>query len=57
MVIDRLRAMIHMRYREVGREDRHGIAEDQVFPSIENPLLAFRELIQTEEASPPGLVF
>jgi len=57
MVMDRLRAMIHMRYGKVGREYRHGIAEDQVFASIENPLLAFRELIQAEEASPLGLVF
>jgi hypothetical protein len=57
MAIDRLRAMVHMRHGEMGREDGHGIAEDEVFASIENPLLTFGELVQAEEASPLVLGF
>ena len=34
---------------EVRREDRHGIAEDQVFVAVENPLLTFKQAIQAEE--------
>ena len=41
--------------REVRREDRHGIAEDQIFVSEENPSLAFREMNRAEETAP--LVF
>jgi len=38
-----------MRNSELKRENRHGIAEDQVFLSVENPFLTFREMIQAEE--------
>ena len=34
---------------EVRRENRHGIAEDQVFASVEDPFLVFRKMIQAEE--------
>jgi hypothetical protein len=37
---------------EVGSKYRHGVAEDQVFVSIEDPFLIFREMIQAEETSP-----
>jgi hypothetical protein len=46
---DGLGAMVQMRDGEVRREDRHGITKDQVFASVEDSFLAFRELIQTEE--------
>ena len=36
---------------EVRREDRHGIAEDQVVGSAENSFLALRQTIETEETS------
>jgi hypothetical protein len=36
---------------EVGSKYRHGIAENQVFTSIKDPLLIFREMIQAEETS------
>jgi hypothetical protein len=42
---------------EVRRENRHGIAEDQVFVSVEDSFLVFREMIQTEKTSPPGCIF
>ncbi len=42
---------------EVRRENRHGIAEDQVFASVEDPFLAFREMIQAEETSPLLCIF
>jgi hypothetical protein len=38
-----------MRDGEVRRKNRHGIAEDQVVASVEDPFLAFREMIQAEE--------
>ena len=44
-----LETMIHMGNGEVKRKDRHGITKDQVFASIEDPLLSFGEVIQTEE--------
>jgi hypothetical protein len=47
---DRLRAVVQMGDREVGRENRHGIAEDQVFASIEDPLLGLGEMVQAEKA-------
>ena len=47
-----LAAMVHMGNGEVGSKYRHGIAEDQVFVSIEDPFLIFREVIQAEETSP-----
>ena len=47
---DRLRAVVQMGDREVGRENRHGIAEDQVFPSIEDSFLGFGEMVQAEKA-------
>ena len=37
---------------EVRRENRHGIAKDQVIASVEDPFLDFREMIQAEETSP-----
>jgi hypothetical protein len=37
---------------EVTGENRAGIAENQVCPSIKDPLLVFREMLQTEEARP-----
>jgi hypothetical protein len=37
---------------EVRRENRHGIAEDQVFASVEDPFLVFRKMIQAEETWP-----
>jgi hypothetical protein len=36
---------------EVRRENRHGIAENQIVASVEDPFLAFREMIQAEETS------
>ena len=46
---DRLVAMIQMGNSELKRENRHGIAENQVIVSVEDPFLTFREMIQTEE--------
>ena len=43
--------------REVRREDRHGIAEDQVIVSIEDSLLALRKMIETEETLPLRSIF
>jgi hypothetical protein len=37
---------------EVRRENRHGIAENQIVASVEDPFLAFREMIQAEETLP-----
>jgi hypothetical protein len=37
---------------EVRGENRHGIAEDKVFTSVEDSFLAFREMIQAKETSP-----
>jgi hypothetical protein len=49
--------MVHMGNGQVGREDRHGIAENEVLASIEDSFLSFREMIQTEKTgafiSPP----
>jgi hypothetical protein len=45
-----------MRNGEVRREDRHGIAEDQVLTSIENSLLSFWEMIQAEETWLPVFI-
>jgi hypothetical protein len=42
---------------EVRRENRHGIAEDQVIVSIEDPFLAFRKMIQAEETMPLPSIF
>ena len=42
---------------EVRRENRHGIAEDQVFASVENPFLAFRKMIQAKETSSVFCIF
>jgi hypothetical protein len=33
-------------------KNRHGIAEDQIFAPVKNPLLAFREMIQAKKTSP-----
>jgi hypothetical protein len=57
MFNDTLAAMVYMGDSEVGRENRHGIAEDQVITSVEDPLLAFREIIQAEETSALVSVF
>jgi hypothetical protein len=57
MGIDPLRPMIHMGHGEMGREDGHGVAEDQVFASIANPLLTLGEMIEAQEASPLTLAF
>jgi len=46
---DLLVAMIQMGNSELERENRHGIAENQVTVSIEDSFLTFREMIQTEE--------
>jgi hypothetical protein len=46
---DGLAAMVHMGNGEVGGQYRCGIAEDQKFISIKDPLLFFRETIQAEE--------
>jgi hypothetical protein len=37
---------------EVGRENRHGIAKNEVITPIENSFLAFREMIRAEETFP-----
>jgi len=42
---------------EVRRENRHGIAEDQVVASKEDSFLTFREMIQAEETSPLVYIF
>jgi hypothetical protein len=44
--------MVHMGDGEVGRKNRHGIAENQIVVSIEDSPLAFREMFQAEETSP-----
>jgi len=49
---DGLEAMVKMGDREVRRENRHGIAEDQVFVSVEDPFLTLREMVQAEETAP-----
>src|SRR5512137_3048405 len=49
---DGLAAMLYMGDGEVGRKNRHGIAEDQVFAPVEEPFLCLREMIQAEETSP-----
>jgi len=46
---DGLAAMVHMGNGEVGCEYWRGIAENQKFISIKDPLLFFRETIQAEE--------
>jgi hypothetical protein len=51
MFRDGLAAMLYMGDGEVGGENRHGIAKDQVFASVEDSFLAFREMIQAEETS------
>jgi hypothetical protein len=50
---DGLGAVLYMGDSEVSGENRAGIAEDQVFPPVKNPFLAFREVIQTEETPRP----
>jgi hypothetical protein len=52
-----LEAMVQMGDGEVRRENRHGIAEDQVIASEEDPFLTFREMIQAEETSPLVYIF
>jgi hypothetical protein len=42
---------------EVRRENRHGIAEDQIIASKEDSFLTFREMIQAEETSPLVYIF
>jgi hypothetical protein len=42
---------------EVRRENRHGIAENQVVVSVEDSLLAFRKAVQAEETSPLVSIF
>jgi hypothetical protein len=44
-----LGVVVQMGDGEVRREDRHWITEDEVFASVEDPFLYFRELIQTEK--------
>jgi hypothetical protein len=34
---------------EVRSENRHGVAKDQIFASVEDPFLALRQTIQTEK--------
>ena len=57
MFMDGLALMIQMGDDEVRREDRHGIAEDQVVAPVEDPLLPIRETIQAEETGPPFSIF
>jgi hypothetical protein len=42
---------------EVRRENRHGIAEDQVFVSVKDPFLTSREMVQAEETAPFICIF
>jgi hypothetical protein len=49
MLLDGLRTVVQVGDSEVRRENRHGIAENQVPTSIEDSLLSFWEMIQTEE--------
>lgn len=51
MFSDGLAAMVHMGNGKMGSKYWCGVAEDQVFISIENPFLFFREMIQAEKAS------
>jgi hypothetical protein len=44
---DGLGSMLQMGDGEVGGENRAGIAENQVFVSVKNPFLGFREIPQT----------
>jgi hypothetical protein len=37
---------------EMRRKNRHGVAEDQVVASVEDPFLFFRKMVQAEETSP-----
>jgi hypothetical protein len=52
MFRDGLAAMLYMGDGKVRRENRHGVAEDQVLASVEEPFLVSREMIQAEETSP-----
>lgn len=47
---DSLGMVVETGYGEVKRENRHGIAEDQVFVPVPNPFLLFREMIQAKKA-------
>ena len=49
MFRDGLEPMVQMGDDEVRREYRHGVAKDQIFVSVEDPLLAFGQTIQAEE--------
>jgi hypothetical protein len=57
MFSDGLAAMLQMGDGEVGRENRHGIAKNQVFAPVEEPFLPFREMIQAEETSSIVCIF
>src|SRR4030042_4247295 len=42
---------------EVRKENRHGIAEDEVFTSVQDPFLTVGEMIQAEETLPLLCIF
>ena len=52
--INGLKAMVYMGDGEVRRKNRHRIAKDQVIASVLDSFLAFREMIETEEALLPA---
>ena len=52
MFSDGLGAMVQMGDDKVRRENRHRIAEDQIFASVEDAFLSLRQTIQAEETSP-----
>ncbi len=47
--INGLKAVVYMGDGEVRRKNRHRIAEYQVIVTVEDPFLAFREMIQAKE--------
>ena len=49
---DGLAAMVQMGDGEMRKEDRHGIAEDQVLALIKNSFLGFGKMIQAEKTWP-----
>jgi hypothetical protein len=57
VLINGLKAMVYVGDSEVRREDRHGIAEDQVIASVEDPSLAFREMTQAKETLPVLFIY
>jgi len=52
-----LEAVVQMRNSEVRRENRHGIAENQVLTSVKDAFLFLGKMVQTEETRALVCVF